>query len=429
MSVEEIDTLVVGGGQAGLAMSEHLSQAGVPHIVVERHRIAERWRSERWDSLVANGPAWHDRFPGLAFSDVDRNVGPDDFAPKETVADYFVAYAKKISAPIRCGVDVLKVERRIGRPGFRVETSTGVIEANSVVAATGSFQRPVVPELVPRQARVVQMHSTGYRNPAQLPEGAILVVGSGSSGTQIAEELLESGRRVYLSIGPHDRPPRAYRGRDYCWWLGVLGKWDAAAREPGREHVTIAVSGVRGGHTIDFRRLAARGMILVGRTEAYADGAISFASDLVDNLERGDLNLRSLLDEADTYVVRNGLDLPEEAEARAIGPNSDCITNPISVLDLAKTGITTIIWATGFVADYSWIELDIFNEDGRPRHQRGVSAEPGMYFLGLPWQSRRGSSFIWGVWHDARYLADQIAIQRKYVDYHLATRGSRPQLR
>ncbi|MBI2716131.1 MAG: NAD(P)-binding domain-containing protein, partial [Rhizobiales bacterium] len=208
MSVEKIDTLVVGGGQAGLAMSEHLSQAGVPHVVVERHRIAERWRSERWDSLVANGPAWHDRFPGLVFSDVDGNVGPDDFAPKETVADYFVAYAEKISAPIRCGVDVLKVERRIGRPGFSVETSAGVIEANSVVAATGSFQRPVVPELVPRQARVVQMHSTGYRNPAQLPEGAILVVGSGSSGTQIAEELLESGRRVYLSIGPHDRPPR-----------------------------------------------------------------------------------------------------------------------------------------------------------------------------------------------------------------------------
>jgi putative flavoprotein involved in K+ transport len=170
-------------------------------------------------------------------------------------------------------------------------------------------------------------------------------------------------------------------------------------------------------------------MILVGRTEAYADGAISFASDLVDNLERGDLNLRSLLDEADTYVVRNGLDLPEEAEARASGPDSDCITNPISGLDLAKTGITTIIWATGFVADYRWIELDIFNEDGRPRHQRGVSAEPGLYFLGLPWQSRRGSSFIWGVWHDAKYLADQIATQRKYFDYDLAKRGSRPQLR
>lgn len=423
MSVEKIDTLVVGGGQAGLAMSEHLSQGCVPHIVVERHRIAERWRSERWDSLVANGPAWHDRFPGLAFSDVDRTVGPDDFAPKETVADYFVAYAKKIAAPVRCGVEVLKVEKRIGRPGLRVETSTGVIEANSVVAATGAFQRPVVPGLVPPQAGIVQMHSTGYRNPGQLPEGAVLVVGSGSSGTQIAEELLESGRRVYLSVGPHDRPPRAYRGRDYCWWLGVLGKWDAVAREPGREHVTIAVSGVRGGHTIDFRRLAAKGMILAGRAEAYADGAIRFAPDLVDNLDRGDLNLRSVLDEADAYVVRNGLDLPEEPEARAIVPDSDCITNPISTLDLAKAGITTIIWATGFAADYGWIKLNVFNENGQPRHQRGVSAEPGLYFLGLPWQSRRGSSFIWGVWHDAKYLADQIAIQRMYADYHLTMQG------
>lgn len=423
MSVEAIDTLVVGGGQAGLAMSEHLTRAGVPHVVVERNRIAERWRSERWDSLVANGPAWHDRFPGLAFSDVDSTVGPDDFPSKETVADYFVAYARKIEAPIRCGVDVLKVERRIGSPGFRVDTSTGVFEANRVVAATGAFQRPIVPGLVPRQAGIVQMHSTGYRNPAQLPEGAVLVVGSGSSGTQIAEELLESGRRVYLSVGPHDRPPRAYRGRDYCWWLGVLGKWDAVAREPGREHVTIAVSGVRGGHTIDFRRLAARGMILAGRAEAYAGGSISFAPDLVGNLDRGDLNLRSVLDEADAYVVRNGLDLPEEPEARAIVPDSDCIANPISTLDLAKAGIAAIIWATGFAADYGWIKLDVFNENGQPRHQRGVSAEPGLYFLGLPWQSRRGSSFIWGVWHDAKYLADQIVIQRMYVDYDLARRG------
>jgi putative flavoprotein involved in K+ transport len=423
MSVEKIDTLVVGAGQAGLAMSEHLSQSGVPHIVVERHRIAERWRSERWDSLVANGPAWHDRFPGLDFSDVDRHVGPDDFAPKETVADYFVAYSKKIAAPIRCGVEVVKLEKLVGRPGFGVETSAGVIEANSVVAATGPFQRPIVPEVVSPKAGILQMHSTGYRNPGQLPDGAVLVVGSGSSGTQIAEELLEYGRRVYLSVGPHDRPPRAYRGRDFCWWLGVLGKWDAAAQGPGREHVTIAVSGARGGHTIDFRRLAAEGMILVGRTEAYANGVISFAPDLVDNLERGDANHRSLLDEADAYVARNGLDLPEEAEARATGPDSDCVTNPILAVDLAEAGITTIIWATGFVADYNWMKIDIFNENGRPRHQRGVSAEPGIYFLGLPWQSRRGSSFIWGVWHDAKYLADQIATQRKYINYHVAAQS------
>ena len=421
MSIEKIDTLVVGGGQAGLAMSEHLSANGVPHLVLERYRIAERWRSERWDSLVANGPAWHDRFPGLEFSDVDQSVGPNDFPPKETVADYFVAYAKKISAPIRCGVEVLSVERKIGRPGFRLETSAGVIEANSVVAATGAFQRPIMPEMVPSDTGVLQMHSAGYRNPGQLPEGAVLVVGSGSSGTQIAEELLESGRRVYLSVGPHDRPPRAYRGRDYCWWLGVLGKWDAAAREAGKEHVTIAVSGAHGGHTIDFRRLAAKGMILVGRTEAYENGVISFAPDLVENLAKGDANLLSVLDEADAYVARNGLDLPEEPDARATVQDSDCVKNPILSLDLAKSGIATIIWATGFASDFSWLKVDAFDENGRPKHQRGVSAEPGIYFLGLPWQSRRGSSFIWGVWHDAKYLADQITIQRNYMAYHNAS--------
>ncbi len=421
MSIEKIDTLVVGGGQAGLAASEHLSANGVPHLVLERHRIAERWRSERWDSLVANGPAWHDRFPGLAFSDVDPGVGPNDFPPKETVADYFVAYAKKISAPIRCGVEVLSVERKLGSPGFRVETSAGAIEADRIVAATGAFQRPVMPGMVPPEAHVLQMHSAQYRNPAQLPEGAVLVVGSGSSGTQIAEELLESGRRVYLSVGPHDRPPRAYRGRDYCWWLGVLGKWDAVAREAGKEHVTIAVSGTHGGHTIDFRLLAAKGMILVGRTEAYQNGVISFASDLVENLAKGDANLRSLLDEADAYVARNGLDLPEEPGARAVAPDPDCVKNPILSLDLAKSGIATIIWATGYTLDFSWLKVDVFDESGRPKHQRGISAEPGLYFLGLPWLSHRGSSFIWGVWHDAKYIADHIAIRRRYMAYHTAS--------
>ena len=423
MSVEKIDTLVIGAGQAGLAMSEHLGRSGVPHLVLERHRIAERWRSERWDSLVANGPAWHDRFPGMTFTDVDSSVGPDDFPGKETVADYFVAFAKKIEAPIRCGVEVLKVERNAGRPGFRVETSEGVVEAQRIVAATGPFQTPVIPPVVPERAGLLQIHSTGYRNPAQLPDGAVLVVGSGSSGTQIAEELMQAGRRVYLSVGPHDRPPRGYRGRDFCWWLGVLGKWDAATREAGKEHVTIAVSGAHGGHTIDFRRLAAQGMILIGRTEACADGVVRFAPDLVENLRAGDENHDALLDEADAYIARNGLDLPEEPHARDRVPDADCIARPILSLDLAQAGIGTIIWATGFVADYGWMQVDAFDESGKPRHQRGVSSEPGIYFLGLPWQSRRGSSFIWGVWHDAKYVADQIVIQRQYMAYDAAARG------
>ena len=422
MPAEVIDTLVVGGGQAGIAMSEHLGKGGVPHLVLERHRIAERWRSERWDSLVANGPAWHDRFPGMEFP----GAHPDDFVPKDKVADYFVAYADMIAAPIRSGVEVQKVTRLAGRPGFRAETSKGAIEARSVVVATGAFHHPVIPDLVPPDAGVKQIHSNEYRNPSQLPEGAVLVVGAGSSGGQIADELLRAGRRVYLSVGPHARPPRAYRGRDYCWWLGVLGKWDVSAPTPGAQHITISVSGANGGHTVEFRRYAARGMTLLGMTQSYKDGTVTFSPDLAENLRRGDADYMSVLDEADAFAARNGLDLPQEPKARLIDPNPSCVTDPILELNLKGAGITAIIWATGYAFDYGWLEVGTFDASGKPNHQRGVSTEPGLYFLGLPWQSRRGSSFIWGVWHDARYLADQISIQRSYRAYNEAvSRGAR----
>ncbi len=416
MSIEKVDTLVVGGGQAGLAMSAHLGQCGVPHLVLEKDRIAERWRSGRWDSLVANGPVWHDRFPGLAFPDLD----PDAFAAKEQVADYFVEYAERIKAPVRCGVEVTQVQRNLGRRGFRVETSDGVIEANTVVCATGPFQRPIIPPVVPKDAAFLQIHSCDYRNPGQLPEGAVMVVGAGSSGAQIAEELLQAGKRVMLSVGRHGRPPRAYRDRDYCWWLGVLGKWDAPAPNPGTEHVTIAVSGAQGGHTVDFRRFAAQGMTLVGRTQAFKAGVLSFAPDLVKNIAAGDANYRSMLDEADAYIARNGLELPEEPEARVMDPDPDCMTNPILALNLAGAFVTSIIWATGFALDFRWLRVDAFDATGKPKHQRGVSSEPGIYFLGLPWQSRRGSAFIWGVWHDAKYLADHIITQRNYQAYQVS---------
>ena len=399
--------VVVGGGQAGLAMSEHLGAGGVPHVVLERHRIAERWRSERWDSLVANGPAWHDRFPNLEF-----DVAPDGFAGKERVADYFVAYAEKIGAPIRCGVEVTSVTRHVGAPGFLVQTTDGTIDARFVVAATGPFQRPVYPPIVPDGAVPLQIHSSGYRNPERLPDGAVLVVGAGSSGVQIADELRRSGRRVFLSVGPHDRPPRRYRGRDFCWWLGVLGLWDAETPPQGAEHVTIAVSGAHGGHTVDFRDLAARGVQLVGRTSTFDDGVLHFAPDLGVHIANGDASYTSLLEQADAYVARNGLDLPEEPQARELGPVPVAATNPVHRLDLANAGVTSVIWATGFATDYGWLRVDALDEHGKPRHCRGVSSEPGVYFLGLPWLSRRGSSFIWGVWHDAKYVADHIATQR-----------------
>jgi putative flavoprotein involved in K+ transport len=413
MTRETVEVLVVGGGQAGLAMSEHLSAGGAPHLVLERHRIAERWRSARWDSLVANGPAWHDRFPSREFSDVD----PDEFASKEQVAEYFVAYAEQIAAPIRCGVEVTSVRRHAGRAGFRAETTDGTIDARYVVAATGPFQSPLIPPIVPDDAGPAQLHSSGYRNPDQLPDGDILVVGAGSSGVQIADELLRAGRRVYLSVGPHDRPPRRYRGRDFVWWLGVLGKWDAEAPPQGAQHVTIAVSGAFGGHTVDFRDLEARGMVLAGSTKSFDGGTIRFAADLGENIAGGDANYLALLDEADAYIARTGLDLPEEPEARELGPLPSGATEPLRELNLAGTGVSCIIWATGFAVDYGWLQVDAFDATGRPNHRRGVSVEPGVYFLGLPWLSRRGSSFIWGVWHDARYLADHIATQRSYLAY------------
>lgn len=416
MTVEKtvIDTLVVGAGQAGVAMSEHLTKNSIPHLVLEKHRIAQAWRTGRWDSLVANGPAWHDRFPGMVF----EGAAPDSFVGKDAVADYFEAYARKFEAPVRTGVEVTRVVRNQGRPGFTVETSEGVIEAQRIVAATGPFQTPVIPSIAPKDDALYQIHSARYFNPQQLPEGAVLVVGAGSSGVQIADELNRAGKKVYLSVGPHDRPPRAYRGRDFCWWLGVLGLWDASASAPGKEHVTIAVSGARGGHTVDFRQLAQQGIHLVGVTQAFDEsGQVTFAANLADNIRRGDENYLSLLDAADAYIARNGLDFPTEEQARHFLPDPECMTAPLSSLNLHKAGISTIIWATGYAVDYRWLDVQAFDASGRPQHQRGVSSEPGIYFLGLPWLSRRGSTFIWGVWHDAKHIADHIATQRKYSAY------------
>ncbi|OEU92280.1 FAD-dependent oxidoreductase [Streptomyces abyssalis] len=415
MSSTATEVLVVGGGQAGIAMSEHLGNHGVPHIVVERDRVAERWRTSRWDSLVANGPAWHDRFPNLEF-----RCDPDAFPTKDEVAAYLTEYAEKIDAPIRSGVEVTSVTKNPGEPGFRAVTSEGTIDARYVVAATGPFQKPVIPPVVPGSAPVHQIHSDAYRNARQLPEGGVLVIGAGSSGVQIADELRRSGREVHLAVGPHDRPPRSYRGRDFVWWLGVLNKWEAATPPQGAEHVTIAVSGAHGGHTVDFRDLAEDGITLVGSAETYEDGKIRFAPDLGQNIAQGDANYLSLLREADAYVERNGLELPGEPEAHRLRPDPECVTNPLPGLDLAEAGVASIVWATGFTQDYSWLKVDAFDEKGRPRHRRGISSEPGVFFLGLPWQSRRGSSFIWGVWHDAGFLADHIMIRRSYRAYEPA---------
>ena len=405
MGSECIETLVIGGGQAGIAASEHLTRLERPHIVVERARIAEHWRSRRWDSLVANGPAWHDRFPNQTFD----ATGPDGFAPKEEVADYLQRYAHRFATSIRAGVSIVRL-RRNADGTFDAQTGAGdMIVARNVIVATGPFQNPVIPPLIPAAAGVMQIHSAQYKNPGQLPAGGVLVIGAGSSGVQIADELNRAGRPTWLAVGPHNRPPRRYRGHDFVWWLGVLGKWDQPPEETGGPHVTIAVSGARGGHTVDFRAMAAAGITLAGRVVAFDQGGLLFSDDLAANIAAGDADYLATLCEADVYAAREGLDLPEEPDAHLIGPDPDCVAHPLTALDLAAAGISTVVWATGYAFDFGWIECDVWHTDGRPRHHRGVSEVPGLHFLGLPGLSRRASAFIWGVWHDAAYLAEHIA--------------------
>ena len=416
MTTEETEVVVVGAGQAGIAMSEHLTSAGIPHVVLEKGRVAEHWRSMRWDSLVMNGPAWHDRFPNLEFES-----DPEGFPKKDEVARYFERYVEKFDLPVRTGVTVTSVTKNDGHPGWTVESDAGTFNAHYVVAATGPFQHPAIPPLVPQDAKIHQIHSSQYHNPEQLPEGNVMVIGAGSSGVQIADELQRCGRDVTLAVGPHDRPPRRYRGRDFVWWLGVLNKWEAATPPQGAEHVTIAVSGANGGQNVDFRDLASLGVTLVGRANGLHDGVMTFADDLKRNIDAGDENLLGLLREADAYIAKNGLDLPDEPELHELGPYPESVTHPILEMNLAERGITSIVWATGFRQDYSWIHIDAFDERGRPLHTRGISPEPGIFFLGLPWQSRRGSSFIWGVWHDAKFICDHIQIQRSYRAYDDST--------
>lgn len=406
MAVDEVDTLIIGAGQAGLAMSKHLRRHGMPHLIVERERVAERWRSERWDSLVTNGPAWHDRFP----EDPIPDVAPDDFATKDQVVAYLEGFASSIDAPVRCGVAVEALYRKPDRSGFRAETPRGAIESRRVVVATGPFQKPITPGLIPAECGVAQMHSSGYRNPAQLPAGAVLVVGSGSSGAQIADEILRSGRRVYLSVGHHSRAPRRYRGRDNSSWLDALGKWNVRPSAPDTKHVTIAVSGADGGKTVDFRDLAHRGTVLLGRTEGFRGGVLRFAPDLRETIESGDRNYLSFLKDVDALIEREGLDVPEDPEAYQILADPACLVHPQLELDLATEGVSVVIWATGYSCDFDWVKVDgAFDPSGRPYHDAGISCIPGLYFLGLSWLSRRASAFIFGVWDDAEHLGKYMA--------------------
>jgi len=408
MPTERIDTLVIGGGQAGLVMSYRLKQRGIPHLVLERARIAERWRSERWDSLRFQLPNWSVRLPDFPFPHAD----PDGFATNAEIIDYLGAYAAFVGPPIRCGIAVTSLRCRNVGSGFAAETSDGPIEAANVVVATGAYQRPVIPAHLRDDIGLLQLHASRYQNPGQLPSGAVLVVGAGPSGAQIAEELLRAGRQVYLSIGRHARVPRRYRGRDVIGWLRELGFDETPVEQRGPMRLMPVISGAYGGHTIDFRRFAADGMTLLGRIEAARDGVIDVAPDLAGSLANGDAVYATFLATVDAHVARHGLDVPEDPAARTVLPDPRCVADPVLRLDLREAGISAVIAATGYRADFGWIDIPVLDGRGEPLHRHGVTDIPGLYFLGLQWLSRLKSSFLSGVGDDAAVLADHIAARR-----------------
>jgi putative flavoprotein involved in K+ transport len=396
-----IGTLVIGGGQAGLAMSEQLSARGMPHLVLERARIAERWRSERWDGLRSLGPNWGTRIGGFTWTGGDA----EGYGARDEIVAFMDAYAAAIAAPVRCGVEVTAL-RAAPSGGFRAETSAGAIEADSVVVATGPFQRPIRPAFAPELGGF-QLDANAYRNPAQLPDGAVLVVGAGTSGAQIADELLRAGRRVFLSVGRHRRLPRRYRGHDQVWWRMELGLWDAPAQGPGQAG-SLTVSGAYGGYTIDFRDFAARGMVLLGRATEARNGVLRCAPDLAQRIAEGDAVFMDFLDAVDRHVAATGMDVPDELQARLLASLPPALLAPPTTLDLRAEGVASVVWATGYALDFGWIDPPVIGANGQPRHEKGITAVPGLLFLGLSGLSRRNSAFFNGVAADAAHLADHL---------------------
>lgn len=377
MPDETIDTLVIGGGQAGLTMSHRLKQRGIGHLVLERQRIAERWRSERWDGLMFQFPNWSVRLPEFAFPHCD----PDGFSDTADIIAFIEAYAAFVAPPIRCGVEVTKLRRDAG--GFVAEFAGGSIAARNVVIATGPYQRPLRPDVLREHPGLFQVHASSYKNPAQLPDGAVLVIGAGASGAQITEELMRAGRHVFLSVGRHNRLPRRYRGHDLFWWLAEMGVDETPVEQRGPTRLLPVISGAHGGHTIDFRRFAADGVTLLGRVTAVRDGVLEIAPDLATNIANGDAYYATFLGIVDDFITARGLDHPHDPLARVRLPDPPCLTAPLAAIDLGAERIGSVIWATGYGLDLGWIDIPVLDANGVPRHRHGVSEVPGLYFLGL----------------------------------------------
>jgi putative flavoprotein involved in K+ transport len=410
MGTEQVDVIIVGGGQAGLALSYYLTEQGREHLILEQGRLVESWRSKRWDSLRLIAPNWTLRLPGFAYQGDD----PDGFMSKDEVVGFLEAYGRSFAAPVREGVRVTAVERAPTGSSFLVRTEEETYAAVQVVMATGALQRPSVPPCaVDLPPGIMQLVPYSYRNPQQLAPGAVLVVGSGESGCQIAEELRRAGRSVYLSVGRSWWAPRRYRGRDLSAWYRALGLFDQTVDDlpPGARtgRLNPQLTGSDGGRDLSVHTLAAEGVVLLGRLRGIRDGKLVLAPDLAENLAWGDEQAFAYLRAIDDHIREQGLDAPEEGPPGDLRPVEELVRGAPEVLDLADTGIGTVIWATGYRPDLGWVRLPILDADGWPRQRRGVTEIAGLYILGLDWLHSAKSGLFPGIGEDAAYLAAQIA--------------------
>ena len=401
---ERLDIVVIGGGQAGLAMSVMLRERGREHVVLERQRVGERWRSERWDSLRFQFPNWSLQLPGYAYSGTD----PEGFSHYSEILHVIEEYAASTQAPVREHTEV--IELAANDSGFDIAVTEGSLHARNVVIATGPFQRPRIPALAAHlSSSVLQIDPSRYRNPDELPAGKLLVVGSGASGCQIADELLHAGRVVYLSVSRHRRAPRRYRGRDIYWWLEKMGRFAQTIDTfPGRAWPpSTVVTGVNGGYDVNVRQLAADGVNVIGRVIGADDAILAIDETANQTLVDADGAYAAFLSAADDWASTHPEENLAPTEPAETGNVPKTITETIS-LDLRHQGITSVIWATGYEYDYSWLHLQVLDDQGRPVHHRGVTAVPGICFLGLHWMHTFKSGLLSGVGADAEYLADRL---------------------
>ena len=403
--VEHHDVVIVGAGQAGLSLSRLLTDRGTDHVLLERETIAHEWRDGRWDAFTLVTPNWQCRLPGWEYAGDD----PDGFMRRDEVHRFVVDYARSFDAPVREQVAVTALAESASG-GFALQTSAGPMTADQVAIAVGGYHDPIIPSLAySLPPEITQLHSSEYRSPDELSQGGVLVVGSGQSGAQIAEDLHLAGRDVHLALGNAPRVARFYRGRDCVAWLDEMGVYDVGVEQHAggltkRESTNHYVTGRDGGRDIDLRRFATEGMHLYGRILGGRSSELDVAPTLAASLDAADAVAESIKDDIDRYIASAGIDAPLEDRYTPMWTPD---VEPTS-LDLEAAGIRTVIWAIGYRADFRWVRVGVFDGQGHPTHNRGVSAVPGLYFLGLPWLHTWGSGRFAGIARDAQHLVDRI---------------------